>query len=178
MSAEIPALSPEERGEWSKLLSDALNGSRRVDAAAIDRAELAVREAERKRLPWVGLVLRAILREGLRKRLSRLSKSEAVVLMANNGSPVATTTRIGVRRRRSGGVSEPTLEALSVVTWEQVEAWLTMIESQVAAALVNRAKAAKLLTLHKRFPDSIGPGDACEQLGTTVEAFLTEDPAA
>lgn len=159
------------------LLSDALNGSRRVDAEAVDRAEIALADAEQAHREWARHVVRSMIREGLRRRLTTLTKAEGVVLMAHDGKPVATTTRIGVKRRRSDGSTEHQIEALSVVTWPQLEEYLAMIEAQIAAGLVNREKANRLLSLRARFPESTGPADACSRLGMTVEDFL-EDRAA
>jgi hypothetical protein len=165
-------LSPEERVEWNALLSDALNGSRRVDDDAIDRAERMLSDAEQAHRSWVGIVTRGIIRSGLRGHLSQISKAEHVVLMAHNGSVVSTTTQLGVKRRRSDGSVERQLEALSVISWAQLEEWLSLIEAQIDAGLVNRAKANRLLALRSQFPDTVGPAEACERMGVTVEQYL------
>ena len=170
-------LSSDEREEWAKLLSDALNGSRTVDDAAMQRAERYLADAEQAHRPWVRIVVRSFIIAGLRNALTRLAKRESVVLMAYNGQPVATTTRIGTKQRRPDGRVEHQISALSVVTWAQLEEWLDMIEQQLAAGLVNQEKGRRLLALRERFPDSIGPGEACGRLGLTIAEYLEDDPA-
>lgn len=165
-------LSPEDREQWNALLDASLNGSRRVDERAVDRAEVQLAGAEDAQRPWARVVTRRFIRSGLRKLLSERAKAEAVVLMDYNGKPVETTMRVGVRRRTDEGKRESTLPLLSEISWPQLDEWLTMIETQLSAALVNRTKARRLLALREQFPDTAGPADACQRLGCTVEEFL------
>lgn len=160
-------MSPKDRQEWSDLLSAALNGSRRVDTAAVDRAEKAL-----SAFPFWRIITRQYVRAGLRKALNDISKTESISMVSYNGALIAKTTRKGVRRRLADGSLEHQQVLWHELSWVELEQWLSTITGQLSAALVNQDSARRLLTLRDDFPESYGPGEACTALGTTVEAFL------
>jgi hypothetical protein len=170
-------LSPEERAERDAALDAALGGGK-VDDNAVTRAETTLYHAESTGRYWARYVSRTLIRSGLRRLLNERAKAESVVLMPYAGNSVTTTTRLGIRRRTVDGVRSHQLALIQDMTWTELEDWLTMVEMQIAAGMVNRAKATRLLTLREQFPDTIGPGDACQRLGCTVDQFFESDGRA
>ena len=169
-------LSPEDREERDSALDSALGGGR-VDDRSVDRAEGLLVDAEHMGRPWARVTARSLIRSGLRRMLNERSKAQDVVLMPYRGVGVTTTKRLGVRRRVEEGRREHQLVLLHEMTWPELEDWLAMIETQIAAAFVNRAKASRLLALREQFPDTAGPTQACQRLGLTIEQFLERDVA-
>jgi len=160
MSMETP------RG-WQEILSGALNGSRRVDDAAVARAERELVDYSESRA-----VERAYVVQGIRRDMNKISKSEAMTLVNHNGTGVVKSIRLGTRRRRTDGSQEAQQVLIHEMTWDELQNWLVMIRAQVSALLVNDAMAEKLLSLRDQYPDTVGPAEACEQAGTSIEAFL------
>lgn len=167
-------LSPEDREARDNALDAALAGGR-VDDEAIDRAETLITDAEQARLSWARITVRSLVRSGLRRLLNQRSKAESVVLMPYQGGAATTTMRVGVRRRSDDGRLASQLLLFSEMSWTEVEAFLAMIETHIAAGMVNRAKAGRLLELREQFPDTFGPAEACARLGTTVGEYLERE---
>jgi hypothetical protein len=157
----------ESRDEWATLLSGALNGSRRVDDAAVERAEKALASFDFERV-----VTRAYVLAGLRRDLNTQSKSESIALVAYNGSHVEKTMRVGVKRRRLDGSLEHQQALYEEMTWAELRVHLDAIEKLLGSLDVRAHAASALLALEQQFPNSIGPEDACRQLGMTVKEFL------
>ena len=162
-------LSPDERKAWADLLDRALNGSRRADAAAVDRAMAALRDCDE---PWAAVVRERMLHEGTRRALVTCAKSEAMVLVAHNGQVLAKTSRRGVVTVAADGRSEHQQMLWQEMSWEQFETWHRLNESQIGGLLANRTASRKLAALRDLVPDSIGPGDAASKLGTSLDAVL------
>jgi hypothetical protein len=157
----------EARDEWTSLLSGALNGSRRVDDAAVDRAERALSSFSFERI-----VTRAYVLAGLRRDLNAHSKSESIALVAYNGSHIEKTMRVGARRRRLDGSMESQQVLYHEMTWAELRIHLDAINKLIGSLDVRAHAANALLALEQQFPNSVGPEDACRQLGMTVEEFL------
>lgn len=153
--------------EWQEILSGALNGSRRVDDAAVHRAEDALAE-----YPDARLVERAYVLGGIRRDMNKISKREAVVLVNHNGTGVTKSIRLGVPRRREDGTREAQQVLIHEMTWGELANWLAMIQTNISALIVNEAMASRLLELRDQYPDTVGPAEACERMGTTIEGFL------
>jgi hypothetical protein len=153
--------------DWDEVLSESLNGTRVVNDAAIDRAESALAEFDLARI-----VERIYIRNGIRNDLKRITKNENRVLVNYNGTGHSKAAMLGTRRRQDDGTIVYQTEAIHVMSWAQLEEWRQQRSSQVDTERINVHMANTLLSLRDQFPDSLGPADACELLGVTVEEFL------
>lgn len=172
MSVSLKGLPPEDRDEWEELVEAALNGSRRADQAAVDRAAKALLRAEGQGRNWPAILKERMVRDALRSALLSRAKAQAMVLVDYHGRPVAKTSRRGVLTRLPDGTREYQQEIWEHMTWDQFSAWSEMNESQISGLLVNRAAASKLAALRALAPQSTGPGDAARLLGTSLEVVL------
>lgn len=121
---------------------------------------------------WPRVVLDDAQVDGLWKAFSKQLKAQDVVMVSHDGQIVGKTVRVGTRTRRTDGSEVWQQSLLHEKTWAQVEQWLEQIVAQLGAMLVNKSMADRLLALRDRFPESLGPADACTALGTTVDEYL------
>lgn len=172
-SVSLKGMSPDDRDEWEDLLEAALNGSRRADQAAVDRAVKALVAAERAGRNWPAMLKERMVRDSLRRALLGHAKAEAMVLVDYRGRAVAKTSRRGVLTRLPDGSREYQQKLWEHMSWDEFSAWSEMNESQISGLLVTRTAAKKLAALRTLAPESTGPGDAARQLGTSIEAVLS-----
>lgn len=165
-------LAPDERAECVALMDEVLNGDRSSSPDKVKQFAAGLNDAVQAQRPWAQIVLDRALHDGLHKRLVDFAKQESVVLVAHDGVVVAKATRVGRRRRDGAGRQYFQQSALEDFSWGELEEWLRMIQKNLFALLVNERMAQRLLDLRTLVPDSMGPGDACVRLGTTVNAYL------
>jgi hypothetical protein len=173
MALDRSALSPEERVELDSLLSSALNGSRNADPAAVDRAEAALVSAEQSGREWPSIVMRQAMRAQLQVELKSIAKDESMAMVDYQGRLIAKTLRRGVKRRNSDGSMSWQQALINEMSWPEFVNWIDMNAAQIEGLRVNQAMADQLLPLREKFPDSVGPGDACSRLGVSIEDYLT-----
>ena len=174
MTIDLGALSPDERAEWSALLSDALNGSRSADAAAVTRAEAALADAQRAGCDWPAIVTRQMVRAQLRLQLKGVAKSESMVSVSYNGRIVAKTARRGVRARDAAGVQYHQQKLIEDMTWDEFDEWAAMNDAQINGLLVNRHMAKLLMRLHQSHATAATVRDALKAADTTLDELLAD----
>lgn len=172
MSGFIKYLSPEERAEWVEMLDEALSISGQADQAAIDAVEEALSQAERAGRTWPSFGQREWLREGVRVALRDRAKSRDRVLVSHGGALISKSARRGVTTTREDGSRSWQQTLFSEMTWEQFDDFRNGNLAQIRALTVNETIAAKLDALRILAPDSTGPQDACDRLGTTIDEVL------
>jgi hypothetical protein len=165
-------LSPEEREEYASLLDDALNGSRQADVAAVDRMEQMLAQADRIGREWPALLYRYWQREGMRNALKAHAKAQSRALVAHDGRLVSKDTRRGVLRETEDGRQSWQQVLFIDMTWDEFDQFRRRNADDIAALEINEVMAQKIDALRVLAPDSTGIGDACEQIGTTLEAVL------
>lgn len=171
------SMSPEERAEYQTLLAEVLGDSHEVDADMVGRYRELLIDASNAQRAWADFVLDAAQLDGLRNDLKRKVKRESIALVDYHGKPVGVATRVGVPKRASSGKSRYVQTLFSAVSWDELAEWLDMINGQIQTLLINRHVAQRLIGLREQFPDTLGPGEACGRLGTTVEQFLAAESA-
>ena len=169
-----PEFSADEREEIDTLLSEALNGSRSTDAASIGRFLAAVAAAERAGRVWPQVLRDLALWEWTHTAQKSIAKRESVVFFDHAGRTVGKATRVGKRVRRDDGAQGFQQALIADMTWDELSAWGDLIRAQIDGLAPNLSIVQRLQGLHQRMPNTHGPGEACELLGTTVEEFLAE----
>lgn len=167
-------MDPEERAEWALMLDESLNGSRQADQAAIDRLEVAMESAAASGRLWPQIVERQWLREGMRLTLQAYTKEQDTVLVGWQGRQVSKSARRGVRvvDEQTGRTSWQQ-KLFEQMTWEQFDGWRENNQTQIESLQINEVMASKIAALRVLAPESTGPQDAAEQIGTTLEAVLS-----
>lgn len=165
-------LSSDERTERNALMDEVLNGDRATSPEKVKRFAKGLNDAVQAQRPWAQIVLDRALYDGLHKRLVDYAKLESVVIVAHDGTMIAKATRVGRRKRDAAGRQYFQQAAMEDFSWAELEEWLRMIQKNLFGLLVSERMAERLLDLRKQVPDSVGPGDACLKLGTTVEDYL------
>ena len=177
MPVNWKALSIEERDEFRSLMSEALDGSRQPDISAVARAMDAMEAADRAGRAWPDEVRRQAIHQLLQSELKRIAKEESMVSVDYNGRFVQKTARRGVVKRQIDGTTYRQQSLWTDMTWEEFEGWSAMNDAQIDGLMVNRHAAAKLRTLHERFPESRTVGEALAAIGATLEEFLGAESA-
>lgn len=177
MAINRAALSPDERAEYDALMSEALNGSRSADVAAVDRAEAALVSAEQAGRDWPSIIMRMAMREQLRVELKSIAKRESMVSVDYHGRIVAKTSRRGVSGRDDAGERYHQQKLIEDMTWQEFGEWVALNDAQIKGLEVNRHMALKLQTLRTSYPDSATVGDALAAAGVTLAEFMAEGAA-
>lgn len=89
----------------------------------------------------------------------------------NNQEVRASGSRGTVQRDDDGRAVHQRLTWIQM-SWEEVLEQGQGAATRIAAEQITRSIVAKLTELRDRVPDSTGPADAAERMGTTVEAWL------
>lgn len=173
----MTTMDEDERAEYEATMREAggdpSNGGKNAAEAAARLHQLLL-DAEQAQRRWASRVLDDDVLEGHVKRLKEWWKKQAVVLVSYKGSIIGKTTRVGARKRDEDGREMWQQTLFHSMTWNQVIDWLEMVERQLGGLLVNKAMGRRLLQLRDACPDSIGPADAAERLGVSVEDWLAE----
>lgn len=172
MSVPLKYLSPEERDEWKAALNDALDKSGQADLGAVDHLEEFVAQADRAGRNWPDVIRRHWHREGMRLALKVHLRSRRTVQVAYNGQIVSKPATRGVRVALEDGSLVWQQKLFESMTWEQLAQARSLNSEQIDSLTINEVLASKLSALKVLVPDSTGPKDACDQLGTTIEAVL------
>lgn len=162
----------ESRREINELLSEALNGSRTPDAGSVQRFVAAVDSADRAGRSWPDDLRDEALREWALIRQKQIAKEESRVLIDYKGRRVSKPSRVGRQVVNGDGTKTFQQSLITVMSWDEIDAWARMIATQVDGLRANLAMVAKLRQLQERFPDSEGPAEAVAALGMTVEQWL------
>ena len=172
-----PNINPDDRREIDELLSEALNGSRRTDGASIGRFLSAVSAADRAGRDWPDALRDLALWEWTQRQQTAIGKRESVVLIDHGGRKVGKATRVGKRVRSEDGTHGFQQSLIADMTWDELNEWGALIASQMEGLAANSTMVKRLKALHHQMPDTAGPREACERLGTTVEEFLSAESA-
>lgn len=155
------------------ILSDTLNGSRRPGPDSVARFLARFRAAQAQGMAWPDALQEEALRRLVLDEQKRIAKEESVVTIEHAGRPVRKSTRVGARKRGpETGVEHFEQLTFADMAWPEVFAWEELIKSQIDGLRANRTMVARLKQLQARVPDSTGPGDAAQRLGTTVAEWL------
>jgi len=168
-------MDPEERAAWVAMLDDALDNSRgQADQAAIDRLAKTIHQAEQvdPAPVWPGILAQRWAREGMRTELLARAKSRATVMVSHKGHLVGKTALRSVEVVAKDGARQQQQHLWTDMTWEQFDRWRTLNRNQISALEINETAAMKIAALRVEAPESKTPGEACKQLGTTIEEVL------
>lgn len=174
MPAHTKYMDPDERAEWAEMLDESLNGSRQADQPAIDRLEAMLAQAERAGRVWPGVLQRQWLREGCRTALKDHAKAQARVEVAYNGRVVTKSARRGVRVIGPDGTHQWQQKLFASMTWDEFDESRKLNLEQIESLRINEVAAQRIAALRVLVPDSTGPQDAADRLGTSLEAVLAD----
>lgn len=172
-----PTIHHDDRAEVDDLLSEALNGSRQTDADSIARFMASLESADRAGRHWPDDVRALALWEWTQRRQTSIAKRESVVLIDHGGRRVGKATRVGKRVRSDNGEQGFQQSLIADMSWDELQEWAALIDSQIEGLSANQTMVKRLEQLHAQMPDTVGPREACERIGTTVEEYLTEASA-
>lgn len=171
-------LAPPERVMWNELQDHALEVTGGDARAAVELVRTWLVDAEQAGHPWPRAIIDRCIADGIHRRLVHYGKRVSVAMVAYNGKVVAKATRVGRRRRdpETGRLyfQQTLFEDFS---WAELDGWLRMIQGQIEGLRVDVHMAEKLADLKARYPDSYGPAEACEQMGTTIDRYLGDAAA-
>jgi hypothetical protein len=101
------------------------------------------------------------------------------VVVARDGTVLGKAPReFGRKVRDADGKVSHERGLFDYDTWDELRAKRVEFARTQQAAAVDRYTVEKLLTLETLVPGAATPGEACERLGTTVEAFLADEAAS
>lgn len=167
----------EAQAEYEQALRDALGPSGVVDHRTVERFLRILNDAVQAQRPWARLVIECATRQGLnailREELVAITRPEDAALFDYHGEIVQISMRRGRRRRNPTTKRVFWQQALFAdFSWADIAEWMAVINSQLGAALINQEVGERLMRLRTKFPETFGPAEACERLGTTIAGYL------
>ncbi|MBV1869254.1 MAG: hypothetical protein KUG69_15330 [Marinosulfonomonas sp.] len=171
-------LTTDEHAEWVALLDTA--NARKADtqsARAYSVIDL-LEDAEQAQRKWAPTALRELAADGARSALKKRTKERSRVFVPVGTSVAHRSMRVGVRSQQADGSDVHQQKLFEEMTWAELDDHVQMLEQQLRSLGVTLAVDRKLIKLRGRYPDSVGPRDACAELGLSVEEFLAAEVAA
>lgn len=170
--------SDEDREEYEELVTEALREQATADRRDVFLAGLD--DAVQAHRVWALDVNATIRNDGADKILTR---EQAVrrprVPVAHNGQILGKAPReFGRKIRDEDGAVIHARTLFDLLTFEELREKRLEFQGTERAARIDRYTVEKLLTLEQLVPGATTPAEACEQLGTTVEAFLADEERA
>jgi hypothetical protein len=168
-------MDKDERAAWHAMLDAALTASKmQADQAAIDHLAQSMATAEKSDpVPvWPAILRQRWTREGMRIELLARAKASAMVMVNHKGHLIGKTALRSAEVTAKDGTRQQKQFLWASMTWEQFDDWRARNRDADLALQINEAAAVKIAALRERAPKSKTPGDACKQLGTTIEEVL------
>lgn len=173
--------SPEERPDHDALMLEAgydpYTGKAYPAWRIKENLGRMIDDAIRAGHRWAQYVADDALLDGLSRHWTAWNTEQKRVKARVDGREVQASGSRGSRQRdENGKVVHQRL------TWIQME-WAEVFQQEedalmrIGAERITVSIARKLAELRDRAPDSIGPADAAELLGTTVEEWLLDEAA-
>lgn len=170
--------SEEDRDEYEGLITEALREQATADRRDVFLAGLT--DAVQAHRIWALDVDATIRNDGADKILkSEQGLRQPRVPVAHNGQILGKAPReFGRKLRDEDGLVVHARTLFDFLTFEELREKRLEFQGTERAARIDRYTVEKLLTLEDLAPGAATPAEACEQLGTTVEAFLADESAA
>lgn len=174
-------LSSEEREEYDALLQQAGYddaGSRRPSGEIGDHMHELLVDAVRAGRTWAGYVVDDDARTGHLARFKRWDKVRHIIHVEHQSVIVPRAAVMGVKRRNveTGAVYHQQV-LFTEMSWDELIGTLDSAHARIASERITVDTCLKLLALKHRAPESLGPQDACDQLGLDMEEYLLEAAA-
>lgn len=115
--------------------------------------------------------------DGLGKHWSAWNREQSRISVNLAGREVRVPGSRGIRQRDERGKMVHQQLSWTQMSWEEVDEVDDGAAARITADGINRSTAAKVRELRAFAPDSRGPGEAAEKIGTTVEAWLMKENA-
>lgn len=160
-------MSTEELAVWNALLdsTNSLPGSTGERGAALIEA---LAEHEQAHHRWAAMALDKLANDGAQKALTSRARSQSKIVVAFSTADAMRSSRIGVRQK-DGSFQQ---KLFKEVTWAELQAHIDMVAGQLQSLGMTIAVDRKVMKLREKFPKSVGPADACKQLGVSVDEFI------
>lgn len=166
----------DDREEYDAMCSQAwaAGPSTRARIDAFVSMLLDARQAHRE---WAFRVEDEALRRGASSLLTRWNKARNQVAVSYDGQVLSKPRAIGTERTDEAGNRYATQTLFDFMSWSELSEKKREYLTQIRAYSANVAVLDRLLALRELAPGAATPAEACDQLGTTVEAWLAEDAA-
>lgn len=167
--------SPEDHEEFAGLLDAVF-----AIPASTERYDAAVGmllDAEQAHRPWAHDLVQETLRLGMQQLLRRERDRRASVAVSFDGRVVTKPRVQSVKRTDDDGEKVEQQSLIDFWTWEEIEAKAAEYLRAAQGFREGWGMCRRLLQLRDRVPGALTPADACAGLGTTVEAWLSEEVA-
>lgn len=175
-------LSPEEREEYDALLYEAgydESGDRRPSSEIGDRMHKLLGDAVQAGRIWAGYVVDDDACAGHLTRFKRWDKGRTLMEVNHQSVIVKRAAVMGVRRRDAEtGVIYHQQVIYPEMTWDELVGVMESAQVRIASDRITVGTCTKLLVLKMRCPESVGPADACAQLGIDMQSYLVSEEAA
>lgn len=169
-------LDDDQRHEYDEAMTEAIGTDRdsKVTREMGERVRQMLLDAEQAQRPWASQMLDDDQLAGCVNRAKRwLDSHQERMLVAFNGQIIAKARRKGRKQRNQADGSSTWQRTLfDDFSWSELEEFLQSAIGRAAAEQVNIASARKLLVLKERAPDTYGPQEASERLGTSIDEVL------
>ena len=169
--------SPEDNDEVDELFTRAIGeagkptGERVVDLLAL------LDDALNAQRPWAWELRRTLMYRGATATIRNECKARASVGVAYNGKIVTKPRMVGGSTITESGERASALKLWDDLSFDEIRSRIIEDRKVRAAYDVNIAIGSKLLGLEELVPGARTPGEACERLGITVDAYLGEEAA-
>lgn len=170
--------SADDRAEFDALVTEALAESE--VAVRIDVFVDGLDDAEQAQRHWARDVLHHFRRNGANALLkSEQQLRRPRVPVTHDGMVIGRMPReAGLKTRDDEGKVVHQRGLFEYLTWDELRAKIDEFSRMRRSLDVDIIAIRKLLTLESMVPEASNPAEACDQLGTTVERFLSEERAA
>ena len=170
-------MTPDERAEWHDTLDDA-NAHPGTTGERAEKLLSILAEKAMLGVGWIDETLKHLALHGAQRELKRRHKVASTVLVPFDTAVAIRSMRVGTRSNRSDGSSGFQQRLFEEMSWGEVREHAAMLQGQLRQLGMTISLDRRLLALEERYPDTVGPADACARLGVTVQQFLEQGEAA
>lgn len=171
-------LSPEERDEYDAIMAEAGyddDGQRRPSGEIGPRMRELLEDALQAGRPWAQYILDDDTEYGHLTRFKRWDKDRNQQKVFVGDTVVQRAAVVGVKRKLDGDTREWQQSLWRELTWDEIEQKLKEGVMQQYSGKITATTARRLLSLRERVPESVGPEDACLELGLDFDEYLQSD---
>lgn len=165
-------LTTDETADWNAMLDDV---NARPGLSTGERGDALVamlHDAVQAHVGWAAMALDALAEAGAQSALKKRAKAISTTLVTFKDAAILRAGRVGVKSKRPSGQVFYEQKLFEEITWHELEERLVDLAKLAKGLGATIATDKKLLKLRKQYPASAGPGDACKQMGVTVEQYL------
>lgn len=169
--------SEEECGEVDEMFALAIGEAGKPTGERVTHLLELLDDALNAQRRWAYELRRTLMYRGATATIRNEIKSRASVGVSYNGRIVTKPRMVGGSTITEAGERVSALKLWDELTFDEIRSRIIEDRKVRAAYDVNIAIGSKLLGLETLVPGARTPGEACERLGTTIDAYLGEEAA-